>query len=375
MNQNINFDKLLKGQYESECLNENNIEVSSKFDFAYNTVNRRNPLYTPVVDIDKIRSGKKKPVWPEGKPFAVCITHDVDLVTSQSIKQVLRIYSSKLKSSLSVKNVGGLIWNSYNTLLKKRSADPLPSFEKWLAVEKENGAVSTFFFWPGFSHVGKKHFSDCSYDLSDRINFEGRKKTIAQVIREIDRRGWEIGLHSSWHSYNDVNELKTQKCALEKVLNHEICSIRQHYLHYDVRCTPGAHQKAGFKYDSTLGFNDNIGFRFGTSYPWMIYDIQNNKNLDVLEVPLVIMDGGLLHQSKGMRLNEEIAFEYIKQITEEVEKVAGVLTILWHPNSIINPEWWNLFCRSLSYFKERNAWMTNIKNLGNYWLTNNHGNG
>ena len=95
------------------------------------------------------------------------------------------------------------------------------------------------------------------------------------MIREIDRQGWEIGLHSSWYSFDDVDELKRQKEALESALGHEVISIRQHYLHYDIRVTPVVQAAAGFKYDSTLGFNDNVGFRFGTCYPYHLYDLGN----------------------------------------------------------------------------------------------------
>jgi len=77
-----------------------------------------------------------------------------------------------------------------------------------------------------------------------------------------------------------VDELKRQKRALEKALDHEVVSIRQHYLHYDIRITPAVHGEAGFKYDSTLGFNDNAGFRFGTCYPWHFYDLKAEKTVN-----------------------------------------------------------------------------------------------
>ena len=61
--------------------------------------------------------------------------------------------------------------------------------------------------------------------------------------------------------------MKSQKEVLEKALCHDIVSVQQHYLHYDIRVTPSVQAEAGFKYDPTLGFNDNVGCRFGTCYP------------------------------------------------------------------------------------------------------------
>ena len=47
-------------------------------------------LYRPVVDEDYLARGGAKPDWPDGKPFAVCLTHDVDLVSLHSLRQSSR---------------------------------------------------------------------------------------------------------------------------------------------------------------------------------------------------------------------------------------------------------------------------------------------
>ena len=184
------------------------------------------------------------------------------------------------------------------------------------------------------------------------------------MILEIDRQGWEICLHPSWYSFDDMNELKRQKEALEKVLGHEIVSIRQHYLHYDIRITPQVHAEARFKYDSTLGFNDNVGFRFGACYPWYLYDLKAEKELSIMEIPLIVQDGAMLNPNKGTRLDENTAFKYVEQITEAIEKVGGVLTLLWHPNHILKEDWWRLYLRILDYLKAKNAWFGSVKEIG-----------
>jgi hypothetical protein len=61
----------------------------------------------------------------------------------------------------------------------------------------------------------------------------------------------------------------------------------------------------------------------------------------------------MLNPAKGMRLGEETAFQYIEKITKAVEKVGGVLILLWHPNHIIKDDWWNLYLRTLKYLKEK----------------------
>lgn len=249
-------------------------------------------------------------------------------------------------------------------LVRGAAADPLSCYERWLEVEAEIGARSTFFFWPGWKAVSKHHPSDCPYGMEDQVIFAGERSTVAEMIRELDRRGWEIGLHPSWYSFDDKDEMKRQKAALEDAVGHEVESVRQHFLHYDIRVTPRCQAEAGFRYDSTLGFNDNVGFRFGTCYPWRLYDLRADTELPITEIPLIIQDGALLNPQKGMRLDEETAFRYVMQIAEAVERVGGVLTLLWHPNAIIKPEWWNLYLRILAYLKAKNAWFGTVREVG-----------
>jgi len=363
----LDYIALLRGRLEAERLPKDFSPERIVPDFAFNVLNPLGLLYRPVVDEAYIKNGGKKPIWPDGKPFAVCLTHDVDLVSTHSFRQKARTRAEYILNGPSVmrkaRSLAGLGWDVAQAIKYGRKLDPLHCYERWLAAEAAVGARSTFFFWPGWKAVGKHHPSDCSYDMTDRVVFDGQRCTVAEMIREIDRQGWEIGLHPSWYSFDDDEEMKRQKAALESALGKDVVSVRQHFLHYDIRVTPRVQAEAGFKYDSTLGFNDNVGFRFGTCYPWRLYDLKAEKELPIMEVPLIIQDGAMLSPVKGMRLDEDTAFQYVVQIADTVEQVGGVLTLLWHPNAIINSPWWNLYLRSLEYLKEKNAWFGSVSSI------------
>lgn len=367
----INYQNLLQGYYEAERLPTDFSSDRIVPDFAFNALNPLGLLYRPVVDEDYLANGGQKPAWPDGKPFAVCLTHDVDLLSLYSLRQSLRSSKKELPNNGSafqkLKSLAGVGIGLMSAGIYMHQQDPLHCYERWLKAEKQCGAHSTFFFWPGLSAVTKRHHTDCAYELYDSVVFDNQICTVAEMIQEIDRQGWEIGLHPSWYSFGDVDEMKRQKEAVEKALGHEIVSIRQHYLHYDIRITPRVHAEAGFKYDSTLGFNDNVGFRFGTCYPWRLYDIKFEEELPIIEIPLIIQDGAMLNPDKGMRLDDEIAFQYVVQIAEAVEKVGGVLTLLWHPDSIIKEDWWNLYLRTLYYLKKKDAWFGVVREIGQWW--------
>ena len=77
-----------------------------------------------------------------------------------------------------------------------------------------------------------------------------------------------------------------------------------------------------------------------------------------------MQDGAMLNPSKGMRLDADTAFQYVKQITQAVKNVGGVLTLLWHPDHIIKDDWWRLYLRILEYLKKKNAWFGSVRDIG-----------
>lgn len=363
----IDTDKLLRGEYERERLPKDFSAERIVPDYAFNVLNRAGLLYRPVVDEHYLAGTGKRPSWPGGRRFAVCLTHDVDSVSETDIKHSLRRISAARSAFERVKYAAGLGINIVKSVTGQGRIDPCHQFEKWLDTEESHGARSTFFFWPGFDNVSRHHPSDCPYNLSDPVVFEGQQCTVAEMARVMDRRGFEIGLHPSWYTFNDVDELKRQKEAIEKVLSKEVRCVRQHFLHYDIRITPRVHDEAGFSYDSTLGFNDNVGFRFGTSYPWHLYDLERRQHLGIMEIPYAVQDGAMLLTTKGMRLDEDTAFLYVRQIIDAVEAVGGVLNLVWHPHYITQQHWWNLYVRTLEHLKTRDPWFGTVSGVGDFF--------
>ncbi|RKY12509.1 MAG: hypothetical protein DRP65_00960 [Planctomycetota bacterium] len=361
---NIDRFSVLNGSVEQKLMPENRSAENGTPDFGFNLFNKLGKLYTPVLDKDAM----VKPNWPDGKKFALCLTHDVDSVSQYALR---RPWNSIV---LALKNLGKpeykkrLINNCYhylNNFAHRLTSDPYHHFEKWLDLESQFDAHSTFFFFP--EKTGKKHFADCGYSYNENIKFAGQKCSVKELMQEIDRRGWEIGLHASCRSFDDVDEMKFQKEQVEKAIGYEIKSVRQHCLYMDIKSTPVVQNAAGLKYDSSLGFNSNIGFRFGTSYPWHLYDSDKEKQLEILEIPLAIMDCALLSPNRCLALDKATAVEYCKLIIDEVEKVKGVVTLLWHPEYVSRESWFLVYKEALRYAKQKNAWFGSVGEIGDYW--------
>jgi peptidoglycan/xylan/chitin deacetylase (PgdA/CDA1 family) len=319
------------------------------------------------------RNSPAEPLWPEGKKFTVCLTHDVDTVTLclpaywRMFKRFFRpLPKNRSEIMLNLEMSLKLAAASVAYCLPRRPQ--YCYFEPLLSIEKQYGFRSTFFFFPNMA--SRYHYLDFeNYNYNDRVNFQGQMITIAELRREIDRRGWEIGLHGTYFSFDDAEELKRQKEQLEYALQKEILSIRQHILHFNITKTPRAQSQAGFKYDSTFGSNRMIGFRNGLAFPFYHYDLRDDSPLPLLQLPLHIQDFALL-SPLGLGLSPRLALVRAQEMIDKVEATGGLITLLWHPDKIDLrrfPGWLWVYEELLRYIAQKEAWVAPIREIGDWW--------
>jgi hypothetical protein len=189
------------------------------------------------------------------------------------------------------------------------------------------------------------------------------------MMREMLQRGWDIGLHGSYFSATDLSALLEEKRQVEECAGAPIQTIRHHYLHYDARITPSLHGQAGLKADSTQGFNRNIGFRAGTSFPYYCWNHQDQRTTNVLEIPLHVMDGPLL-TSYGLGCNTDMAITYMKMMMDRIAAVGGCLTLNWHPSWLGQGIYAEVYQAILAEAVKRNAWGCSIASLNEYIASN-----
>jgi peptidoglycan/xylan/chitin deacetylase (PgdA/CDA1 family) len=225
----------------------------------------------------------------------------------------------------------------------KRIGDYLPAL---LAASEQAGLRSTF-----FAVAGSGHRRDPSYSL----------KQIAQQLSVAAERGFSVGVHGSYRSAVESNSLQQETELLHAVLGRKVLGGRQHWLrfarHEDLYTEI---RKAELLADSTLGFPDTVGFRNGASFAFPPYDFENEKPHSFLEIPLVLMDGGL----QAASLTEKDAPQKLAdRVLRESRKYGwGGVAVLWHNpieplavSSAINDVFWE--CASQrERFQER--WMS-----------------
>jgi hypothetical protein len=311
------------------------------------------------------------PAWPDGRSFAFCITHDIDTVSAHNWREAWR-RMARTPSSVTgrVRASAAASRATASGLMRRyllRSPDRHAGIAEWMQLESRYGFKSTLFFLPG--NIGPWHPFDCTYELSDTVPFGGSRMSVSQVMHEVAQSGWEVGLHGSYHSATSEEVLRMQKETCERAAGESIVSVRQHTLQYDLKSTPLSQTHAGLSVDGTQGFNDMIGFRAGTSFPYLCWDWQSGATLPLLEVPLHIQDGPLMRNSPTV----DDAIASCISMMRAVEQVNGCLVILWHPMWLAADAGLAVFEMVLQEAKNRQAWGCSVRELAAWWLTRSNG--
>lgn len=286
-------------------------------------LSKERDIFEPSVSKYMVENGLEME-YPDGKEFAVCLTHDIDAINYSRMGIIINtgkhILNGQIKDACQrpfcniIKN-----WN------------PWWNFKKIMDLEEEYGAKSTFFIM--------------GLEEGDQ-DFNYRAEDLTQEIGNIVDRGWEVGLHGGHGAYNDKIALKKEKANLEKALGSKVMGYRNHFLRFKVPETWELLEKASFKYDATFGYADCAGFRNGMCHPFRPFNISANRFIDIWEIPLAIMDGTLFYSY--MRLNINIAWDIIKRQIDLAKKYNGVINILWH-NTFMQGDYLKLYIKLLRY--------------------------
>jgi peptidoglycan/xylan/chitin deacetylase (PgdA/CDA1 family) len=307
---------------------------------------------------------ERVPRWKGGARFAVALTHDVDDLTLYSLKHAFRLLRQAREPSSYAFRAG--LSSAARTIARGiQRGDPYWNFHRWVTEEERHGFRSTFYFCPPDPRI--RHEYDPTYRLNDTLEFDGERLTLARMLALLVERGWEVGLHGSYESHLDAEELARQRAQIERAAGRPVAGIRQHFLRFDVRETFAAQERAGFAYDATLGYNEAIGFRAGIAAPFHPWNLAERRPHALLELPLTVMDGTLF---RTLRLDGPKAARAVRDHLDQVEKVGGLAVLLWHPNAADEehfPGWWESYRATLDHLATREAWVTTAGEIASWW--------
>lgn len=255
------------------------------------------------------------PNWqPQAHLFSVKLSHDIDSVRSSSL---WRLGGDLLKRQ----SLGRAVQTAKELLLSEQDFS-LRGCRELAQLSEQNSFQSAFYFM-----AAARNSFDNGYDVNS--------KPVWHLIRELRQRGHEIGFHPGYSTWDNPDRFMLEKCCMDRALGETQYGGRQHYLRFSVPHTWRLWESAGLSYDSTLSYADYEGFRCGSCHPFRPFDIELDRPLNLLEIPLIVMDGTL---KQYRNLTPEQGEERILALAKRCQQVNGIFTLLWHNTSLMG-EW------------------------------------
>ena len=314
-----------------EELDRVNLDEHERYQYKSSHAYKYNYIQRPVVDEWLCILGQIfKKCYPkliiENPRFQIIISHDVDeisryrfLPTTLFCKRIIvDLFRGKLRNVYV-----GIVSSIFKNRMISRN-DPYNSFDYFMSQSIKYNLKSTFFFMTG-EH--KSHF-DGFYNLEN--------KSVKGIILDIITKGHHIGLHPSYTSFINFDQLeKEHQNILKFCKDHGVAlnslPVRMHYLRWSHPETMNYLDRLGLTYDSTLGYPEMIGFRCGTCFQYTPFDPINLKTLNIKLRPLIVMDVTLLNY---MQLPHDKALEKLLELKSICKKFGGQFTLLWHNSQI-----------------------------------------
>jgi len=296
------------------------------------------------------------PPVPAGYSFFICLTHDIDFAGIRNHKFDHTMWGFLYRSTAgAVRNLfRGRI--SITQLLKSwQSAASLPlvylgwakdfwdPFDWYLRVERDLPA--TYFFIPfkrrPGENVSARHVQRraAAYDISD----------LPHWTTTLMKKGCELAVHGidAWHS---VEKGRDELARIAAVTGDSSIGIRMHWLLRDEN-TFRVLEEAGYVYDSSVGYNETIGYRSGTTQMF-----RPSGARALLELPMHIQDGALFYPQR-LDLSKPEAWKCCEKLIDHAREFGGVLTVLWHDRSHAPERFWgDFYFRLVQALRSLDGW-------------------
>ncbi len=297
------------------------------------------------------------PAAPADHAFAVCLTHDIDFMGIRDHKFDHTMWGFLYRSTVgAVRRLFQRRISITHLLDSWRAAVSLPLVHLGLAkdfwepfgwyLEADKGLPATYFLIPFKRRAGERvpgRHADrraTAYDVGDLAHWTATLKS----------EGCELGVHGidAWHSV-EKGHAELRRIAATTGESSSI-GIRMHWLLHDAN-TVSTLEEGGYAYDSTLGYNETVGYRCGTT---QVFRPLGAKAL--LELPLHVQDGALFYPQR-LNLTEPEAEKCCGDLIDHARRFGGVLTVLWHDRSHAPERFWGAFyIRLVQTLKSSGAW-------------------
>ncbi|MCF7858841.1 MAG: hypothetical protein K9N07_05880 [Candidatus Cloacimonetes bacterium] len=331
------------------------ISPSSPYDFSKSIQAKFN--FTDIAPVDlyckllenilekKFQEFVKRNTWPEGKKFAVSLSHNIEFWNFWTDKQFQESQRKNKKFNLKL-----FLRLLVNKIDKKYFFEPAKVIKKIINKEKKLRSSSTFFI------LTKADFPD------ERRNYFDNEASFRQIKELL--KGSSVNLFGSKEAGFQYHYLPAE---LDKLSEFSANGFRVRYLNLNYQSLFHTLENGKVKYDSSIGFDEHTGYRAGISYPFNPYNIKEDRQFNILEIPIVALDSSLMKQNENKYYK---AKKKIARLIKSAKHHKSHISVSWHTHHfdpVDFPHWNKLYWKLLNFAKKNSAWLCSLDKMYNYW--------
>ena len=253
--------------------------------------------------------------------YTICPIIDVPMAYYYKQKGLMRTIGG---------NIGDLLRFKFKQLYQRYivilgfKKDPYNTF-KWI-INKQKQTKNKFVV---FFLIGDYS----TYDKNVSIN----KKKFVSLIKSVGDY-CKVGLKASYFALEKFDILKKEKINMEAIINTTLEASRNSFSKLNLPTSYRNIIDLEIKEDFTMGYVNEIGFRASTCTPFLFYDMDYEIQTPLMINTYHLMDYALLKNASLLDKKETLI-----KIINEVKKVNGTFTPVFHNYTFSNEERWNGF--------------------------------
>jgi len=258
-------------------------------------------------------AGERARVPEIGLGHAIVCSHDVDFLDLGYLSTLFRLSKNSVIALLQEPPTLALGTTARAVRFALGGTNPLGSVEQLAKLEQASGVTSSFNFI-----VRHGHRRDANYQIESR--------DVIALTRRLESMGMEIGVHGSYTSLDTDSGLAEEFAVLQKC-GFQPLGGRQHWLRFSLDRLIPAVERAGALFDTSLGWQNRIGFRAGACFPFPPYSFAKERPATFLELPLAVMD-------QALPAKEDQALGDVAELLATSRMYGwGGISLLWHPEA------------------------------------------
>jgi hypothetical protein len=152
---------------------------------------------------------------------------------------------------------------------------------------------------------------------------------------------------------------------VEEVTERTVESVRQHLLRFHIP-RRGRLREGGDRHDATCGFNLGLGFRGFIAHPYRPFSLASNRQLDLLELPLVIQDKAVFQ----CEWSHEERMRACRNVLAQLKRWGGAGAVLWHSDAVNAkryPALFRVYEEIVDWVVSEGGFVGSMREVGEWW--------